>query len=106
MIRPTSALAMLLALASCSTPDTETRKAGASSYSSPPPLGHKIQGPLAVGVSPDAPKDSIGVLLGWRPDQTIENFKHFDQIFSVRAVKRGAHPEPLVRKPSRPGRPG
>ena len=87
MIRPASALAILLALVSCSTP--ETRNPEVSSYVSPPPPGHTIRGPLATGISPDAPKDSIGVLLGWRPDQTIENFKHFDRIFPVRTVKRG-----------------
>jgi CubicO group peptidase (beta-lactamase class C family) len=47
------------------------------------------KGPLAVGVSADAPKDAIGILLTWTPEQTIENFKHLDNFFPVRAVPYG-----------------
>jgi CubicO group peptidase (beta-lactamase class C family) len=55
-----------------------------------PPALAQMKGPQAVGVSPEAPKDPIGILLGWTPDQTIVNFKHIDQLFSVRVVPRGA----------------
>ena len=54
-----------------------------------------MQGPLAFGVSPNAPKDSIGVLLGWTPAETIENFKHFDRIFTVRTVAHGPRVQDL-----------
>ena len=50
----------------------------------------QMKGPQAVGVSPEAPKDPIGIILGWTPEQTIVNFKHIDQLFSVRVVRRGA----------------
>jgi CubicO group peptidase (beta-lactamase class C family) len=49
----------------------------------------QIKGPQAVGVSPDAPKDAIGIMLSWTPAQTITNFKHLDQLFPVRTVQRG-----------------
>jgi CubicO group peptidase (beta-lactamase class C family) len=49
-----------------------------------------MKGPQAVGVSPDAPKDPIGIMLGWTPEQTLVNFKHLDQLFSVRTVPHGA----------------
>jgi CubicO group peptidase (beta-lactamase class C family) len=49
-----------------------------------------MKGPQAVGVSPDAPKDAIGVILGWTPEQTITNFKHLDRLFPVRTVPRGS----------------
>jgi len=55
-----------------------------------PPALAQMKGPQAVGVSPEAPKDPIGILLGWTPDQTIVNFRHLDQLFSVRVVRRGA----------------
>jgi CubicO group peptidase (beta-lactamase class C family) len=95
MIRPTSALAMLFALASCSTPETRVPAAEAYGYAAAPPPGHTMQGPFAVGVSPGAPRGPIGVLLGWRPDQILENFKHLDQIFPVRTVKRGPRVQEL-----------
>ena len=94
MIRFTPAIAALVALASCSTPPAKT-VAAAPPHAAPAPVGHIMQGPLAVGVSPNAPKDSIGVLLGWTPAQTIENFKHFDQIFPVRTVRRGPQVQDL-----------
>ncbi|MBS0393130.1 MAG: beta-lactamase family protein [Proteobacteria bacterium] len=46
-------------------------------------------GPRAARASLEA-ADPIGVMLGWTPDQTITNFKHLDQLFSVRVVRRGA----------------
>lgn len=59
--------------------------------SSMPPTGQaQMKGPQAVGVSPDAPKDPVGIMLGWTPDQTITNFKHLDQLFPVRPVPHGA----------------
>src|ERR1700727_1332733 len=67
-------LATLLGLTSCTRPTNQAR----------------MKGPQAVGVSPDAPKDAIGIMLGWTPDQTITNFKHLDQLFPVRTVPRGA----------------
>lgn len=47
-------------------------------------------GPQAVDVSSEAPKDPVGIILGWTPDQTITNFKHLDQFFPVRTVPHGA----------------
>jgi hypothetical protein len=35
----------------------------------------QTRGPQAAGVSPDSPKDAIGIMLGWTPDQTITNFR-------------------------------
>lgn len=56
-----------------------------------PPTHHaQMKGPQAVGVSPDAPKDPVGIMLGWTPDQTITNFKHLNQLFPVRIVPHGA----------------
>lgn len=49
-----------------------------------------MNGPQAVGVSPDAPKDPIGIMLGWTPEQTITNFKHLDRLFPVRTIPRGS----------------
>jgi CubicO group peptidase (beta-lactamase class C family) len=74
MTRFLRALVTLVALTSC-TPQT-------------PPA--QMKGPQAVGVSPDAPKDPIGIMLSWTPEQTIINFKHIDQLFSVRTVPHGA----------------
>jgi CubicO group peptidase (beta-lactamase class C family) len=67
------ALVTVLGLTSCTLPTNQAR----------------MRGPQAVGVSPDAPKDAIGIMLGWTPDQTITNFKHLDQLFPVRTVPRG-----------------
>jgi CubicO group peptidase (beta-lactamase class C family) len=89
MIRPTCAFAIMLTLASCSTTGAQRPEAQARPYSAAPPPGHTMQGPLAAGVLPNAPRGPIGVLLGWRPDRILENYKHFDQIFPVRTVKRG-----------------
>jgi CubicO group peptidase (beta-lactamase class C family) len=93
MTRFTSVFVALLALASCSTSPVNT--AAGPLRAAPAPPGHTMKGPLAVGVSPDAPKDSIGVLLGWSPSETIENFKHFDRIFPVRTVRRGPQVQDL-----------
>jgi CubicO group peptidase (beta-lactamase class C family) len=75
MTRLTPVLTALLMLATC-----------------PAGIAHSqsVKGPLAVGVSSESPKDAIGILLGWRPEQTIENFKHFDQLFPVRTVPHGS----------------
>jgi len=73
MTRFVPALVALVALTSC-TPATNEAQ---------------MKGPQAVGVSSDAPKDPIGIMLGWTPDQTITNFKHLDQLFPVRTVPRG-----------------
>ena len=56
----------------------------------PPTTQAQMTGPRAVGVSSDAPKDPVGIILGWTPDQTITNFKHLDQFFPVRTVPRAA----------------
>jgi hypothetical protein len=74
MTRFVPALITLLALTSCTLPTNRAQ----------------MKGPQAVGVSPDAPKDPIGIMLGWTPNQTIANFKHLDQLFPVRTVPRGA----------------
>jgi CubicO group peptidase (beta-lactamase class C family) len=73
MTRFVRALVALVALTSCA------------------PATHQVQmtGPQAIGVSPDAPKDPIGIMLGWTPDQTLTNFKHIDQLFPVHIVPRG-----------------
>ena len=73
MTRFVQALVALVALTSCTSPTHQ----------------EQIKGPQAVGVSPNAPKDAIGIMLGWTPDQTITNFKHLDQLFPVRTVPRG-----------------
>jgi CubicO group peptidase (beta-lactamase class C family) len=57
--------------------------------SAPSTTQAQMTGPQAVGVSSDAPKDAVGVILGWTPDQTIINFKHLEQLFPVRTVRRG-----------------
>ena len=77
-----SALVSVLAIAGCTSPSTIANGA----YT---PM-REMKGPQAVGVSPDAPKDMVGIILGWRPEQTIVNFKRFDQIFPVRNVPRGS----------------
>lgn len=74
MTRFALALATLLALRCCAPPTTQAQ----------------MTGPQAVGVSSDAPKDPVGIILGWTPDQTITNFKHLDRFFPVRTVPRGA----------------
>jgi CubicO group peptidase (beta-lactamase class C family) len=74
MTRFVAALVILVALTSCTPPTNQAQ----------------MKGPQAVGVSPDAPKDPIGIMLGWTPDQTITNFKHLDQLFPVRTVPRGS----------------
>lgn len=93
MNRIASLLAALVALAGCSTPQTSsttTRPPAQAAQAAPAPPGHIMQGPLAIGVARDAPQDSIGVLLGWTPAQTVQNFKHLDKFFPVRTVRRGA----------------
>ncbi len=74
MTRFVQALVALVALTSCT----------------PPTHQAQMKGPQAVGVSPDAPKDPVGIMLGWTPDQTITNFKHLDRLFPVRTVSRGS----------------
>src|ERR1700679_2202342 len=34
----------------------------------------QMKGPQAVGVSPHAPRDPVGIMLGWTPDPTLTNF--------------------------------
>jgi CubicO group peptidase (beta-lactamase class C family) len=74
MTRFAQALVALVALASCTLPTQQAQ----------------MKGPQAVGVSPDAPKDPVGVMLAWTPDQTIANFKHLDRLFAVRTVPHGS----------------
>ena len=74
MTRLVLTLFALLALASCASPTDRVH----------------AKGPQAVGVRPDAPKDPVGIILGWTPDQTLTNFKHLDQLFRVRTVPRGS----------------
>jgi hypothetical protein len=73
MTRFVPALVTLLGLTSCTLPTNQAQ----------------MKGPQAVGVSRDAPKDAIGIMFAWTPDQTITNFKHIDQLFPVRTVPRG-----------------
>ena len=73
MTRFVQTLVALVALTSCTLPTQQ----------------EQIKGPQAVGVSPNAPKDAIGIMLDWTPDQTITNFKHLDKLFPVRTVPRG-----------------
>jgi CubicO group peptidase (beta-lactamase class C family) len=74
MTRFAQALVALVALTSCTLPTQQAQ----------------MKGPQAVGVSPDAPKDPVGVMLAWTPDQTIANFKHLDRLFAVRTVPHGS----------------
>lgn len=74
MTRFFPALVALVALTSCTAPTIEP----------------EMKGPQAVGVSPDAPKDPVGIMLSWTPDQTITNFEHLDRLFPVRTVSRGS----------------
>jgi CubicO group peptidase (beta-lactamase class C family) len=57
---------------------------------------HKT-GPLAPGVRADAPRDTIGVVLSWTPDQTIVNFRRSDQIFAAHTIHHGANVRALPR---------
>jgi len=54
-------------------------------------------GPLARGVGADAPRDTIGVMLSWTPEQTIVNFRRADQIFAAHTIHRGATARALPR---------
>jgi len=74
MTRFVPALITLLALTSSTLPTNQAQ----------------MKGPQAVGVSPHATKDPVGIMLSWTPDQTITNFKHLDQLFPVHTVPRGA----------------
>ena len=74
MTRFVQVLVALVALTSCTSPTYQAQ----------------MKGPQAVGVSPDAPKDPVGIMLGWTPGQTITNFKHLDRLFPVRTVSRGS----------------
>ena len=71
MPRFVQALVALVALTSCTSPTHQ----------------EQIKGPQAVGVSPNAPKDAIGIMLDWTPNETITNFKHLDKLFPVRTVR-------------------
>lgn len=90
MIRPPLGPLMALVLTGCAVAQAPAPEA-VSSYSAAPPPGHIVRGPLAKGVSPDTPKGSIGVLLGWRPDEILDRFMHLDQHFPVRTIERGVH---------------
>jgi CubicO group peptidase (beta-lactamase class C family) len=58
---------------------------------------HDKPGPLARGVRADAPRDTIGVMLSWTPDQTIVNFRRSDQIFTAHTIHHGANVRALPR---------
>ena len=58
---------------------------------------HDKPGPLARGVRADAPRDTIGVILSWTPEQTIVNFRRVDQIFPAHAIHHGATVRALPR---------
>jgi CubicO group peptidase (beta-lactamase class C family) len=58
---------------------------------------HDKPGPLARGVRADAPRDTIGVMLSWTPEQTIANFRRSDQIFTAHTIHRGANVRALPR---------
>jgi len=69
---------VVLGLAACSTP-------------------HDKPGPLARGVGAESPRDTIGVVLSWSPDQTIVNFRRSDQIFAAHTIHHGANVRALPR---------
>lgn len=54
-------------------------------------------GPLARGVAADAPRDTIGVMLSWTPEQTIVDFRRADQIFAAHIIHRGTTVRALPR---------
>jgi CubicO group peptidase (beta-lactamase class C family) len=58
---------------------------------------HDKPGPLARGVAADAPRDTIGVMLSWTPDQTIVNFGRSDQIFAAHTLHHGGKVRALPR---------
>ena len=58
---------------------------------------HDKPGPLARGVPANAPRDTIGVMLSWTPEQTIVNFRRVDQIFAAHTIHRGANVRALPR---------
>ena len=58
---------------------------------------HDKPGPLARGVRANAPRDTIGVMLSWAPEQTIVNFRRVDQIFAAHTIHRGATVRELPR---------
>ena len=60
---------------------------------------HDKPGPLARGVRADAPRDTIGIVLSWTPDQTIVNFRRSDQIFAAHTIHHGATVRALPRAP-------
>lgn len=74
MARFASALLTLVVLTSCTSA----------------PQQAQMKGSQAVGVSSEAPKDPIGIMLRWTPEQTITNYKHLDQFFAVRTVPHGS----------------
>jgi CubicO group peptidase (beta-lactamase class C family) len=84
-----SILSALLVLTSCASPSTEAPGSNGQATSVAYTPMREMKGPQATGVTPDAPKDMVGVILDWTAEQTIVNFKHFDQIFPVRTVPRG-----------------
>jgi len=58
---------------------------------------HDKPGPLAPGVAADAPRDTIGVMLSWTPDQTIVNFRSIDRIFTTHMIRHGDNVRALPR---------
>ena len=58
---------------------------------------HDKPGPLAPGVRADAPRDTIGVMLSWTPEQTLLNFRRSDQIFAAHIIHHGPNVRALPR---------
>lgn len=81
-------LGVLITLASCTSPPVDAPPGGRVANVAYTPM-RDMKGPQAIGITADAPKDMVGVILDWTPAQTIENFRHFDRIFPVRNVPRG-----------------
>jgi CubicO group peptidase (beta-lactamase class C family) len=77
-MKPITASLAALCLAACATPQDKP-------------------GPLSRGVRADAPRDTIGVMLSWTPDQTIVNFRHSDQIFAAHTIHHGGSVRALPR---------
>jgi CubicO group peptidase (beta-lactamase class C family) len=58
---------------------------------------HRESGPLAQGVRPDSPRDTIGVMLAWTPEQTLVNFRHVDHFFATHTIDHGTNVLPLPK---------
>ncbi len=56
-----------------------------------------VPGPYAPGVSADAPRDTVGILFSWTPEQTIVNFRNIDRIFATHTVRHGDRVPPTAR---------